>query len=197
MNELTMRRRQKGVFAIEFALGFLVLFMFTMLIFETCRLTYICSVLDYATAEAARDSRVQLRKNPSFNKYRNPNFSCTDPSLSEEEQKECKLIKSFNGDEFKVWFYTFIDKNGGTLWDVLSARGAMSIDASHYKTRADLTADTPRQSKTWQKNAFTLYEVQYHYKPVFFAVPGGDKIIKRHVLVTDEFERHQSVKNEK
>jgi len=197
MNELTMRRRQKGVFAIEFALGFLVLFMFTMLIFETCRLTYICSVLDYATAEAARDSRVQLRKNPSFKKYRDPSFSCTDPSLSEEEQKECKLIKSFNGDEFKVWFYSFIDKNGGTLWDVLSARGSMLIDATHYKTRADLTADTPRPSKTWQKNAFTLYEVQYHYKPVFFVVPGGDKIIKRHVLVTDEFERHQSVKNEK
>lgn len=190
-----MRRRQKGVFAIEFALGFLVLFMFTMLIFETCRLTYICSVLDFATAEAARDSRVQLGKNPSFEKYRDLSFKCEDSDLTKQEQKECKQIKSFNGDQFKVWFYSFIDKNGGTLWDVMSARGTISIDATHYKTRADLTADTPRPSKTWQKNAFTLYEVEYHYKPIFFAVPGTEKTIKRHVLATDEFERHHSVKN--
>ncbi|OZS41286.1 TadE/TadG family type IV pilus assembly protein, partial [Photobacterium sanguinicancri] len=125
-------KRQKGVFAIEFALGFFVLFMFTMLIFETCRVTYIAAVLDYATAEAARDARVQLEKNTDLNKYMNQD--CERIYKNEPEKKKtCLTVNSFSGDQFQIWFYWFVEKNGGALWQVLTSASDMKVTVKHYK----------------------------------------------------------------
>ncbi|MDC5856840.1 TadE/TadG family type IV pilus assembly protein [Vibrio europaeus] len=187
-----LKRRQKGVFAIEFALGFIVLFMFTMLIFETCRLTYICSVLDYATAEAARDARVQLKKNKELSKYNQSDFDCT--RLKPDQRTQCEKVQSFNGDEFQIWFYSFMEqKRKGVLGKILSFDSSMAIDSKHYKNRTALVNDQPNASD-WKKNAFSIFEVHYFYRPVFFPVPLFSTDIKRHVLVIDEFERHRSVK---
>jgi hypothetical protein len=164
--------------------------MFTMLIFETCRLTYICSVLDYATAEAARDARVQLQKNQEFNEYKKPDFDCTNEKLTAEQRHQCEKIQSFNGDEFQIWFYSFIEETRkGTLGRILSFDSNMAINAKHYKNLEDLTANPPLESNNWKKNAFSIFEVSYFYKPVFLPVPLFSSDIKRHVLVIDEFER--------
>ncbi|OAN12987.1 hypothetical protein A3K86_15055 [Photobacterium jeanii] len=181
--------KQGGVFAIEFALGFIVLFMFTMLIFEACRLTYICSVLDYTAAEAARDTRVQLNKSDDFIKYKGKNC---DTDVSENEKQKCKTIQSFSGDQFAIWFHTFINNNGGKLWQVFTARNEMTITAQHYKNLYALAANRP--SSGWNKNSVSLYQVTYKYQPIFFKWSFSDSQIKRHVLVIDEFERKQSAK---
>lgn len=191
------RNKQKGVFAIEFALGFIVLFMFTMLIFETCRLTYICSVLDYATAEAARDSRVQLEANNDFSDYKN--VDCKEAFKDDlNKQDECEQIQNFNGDEYQVWFYSFVKKNGGSLWHVLSAADSYTIAAKHYKNLEALIKDTEKNAlegdgnKYWQGNAFTLYEINYSYHPLFFKGSFLSMNIKRRALVIEEFERHNN-----
>jgi len=188
MNKFKNIRRQKGVFAIEFALGFIVLFMFTMLIFETCRLTYICSVLDYATAEAARDARVQLKKNPDYAEYRGNGFDCS--SLPEPKKRECEVVQSFKGDEFQVWFHWFVEKNGGVLWKIMSAENPMAVTAKHYRNLDDLVNDNVNSS-TWKKNSFSLFEVSYFYQPIFFKWSILSTDIRRHALVIDEFERHR------
>lgn len=179
-------KRQKGVFAIEFALGFFVLFMFTMLIFETCRVTYIAAVLDYATAEAARDARVQLNGTNEYDHfYENGKINCS--KVPKEEKAVCQTIESFKGDQFSIWFYTFIKKNGGVLWQVLTSDSAMTVNAKHYKNLTDLASGT--ESKQWDKNTFSLFEVNYLYQPIFFKWSFVSSNIKRHALVIDEFER--------
>ncbi|USD67750.1 TadE family protein [Vibrio sp. SCSIO 43136] len=191
-----LKKKQTGVFAIEFALGFLVLFMFTMLIFETCRLTYICAVLDYTTAEAARDARVQLDSNPDFDLYKSDLFVCEDHDLSPTDLKQCQMIKSFKGDEYQVWFYSFLLNNGGKLWEVMTAKNDFAVTAKHYKTLTDLERDRPTNSraakdrKNWQDNGFSLFEVNYTYQPIFFKAKWSSVLIKRSVLIIDEFERH-------
>lgn len=179
---------QKGVFAIEFALGFVVLFMFTMLIFETCRVTYITAVLDYATAEAARDARVQLEKNKDYERFydKNGNINCNDIPAGDDREL-CKTIKSFNGDQFSIWFFSFVEKNGGVLWNILTSKGSMAISAKHYKTLNDLVSDN--QNSQWEKNIFSLFEVTYVYQPLFFKSSLLSTNITRQALVIDEFER--------
>ncbi|SON49787.1 TadE/TadG family type IV pilus assembly protein [Vibrio tapetis] len=181
--------KQQGVFAIEFALGFIVLFMFTVLIFEVCRLTYICSVLDYASAEAARDARVQMHKNSDFEKYREKN--CTDLSDPIEIQR-CKHIQSFSGDQFAFYFEQFVHDNGGKLWEVFTSKKKMEIKASHYKSLDDL--DQQRINTSWKQNAISEYQLTYHYTPIFFKWSFTNTDITRHVLVISEFERLDRVK---
>lgn len=180
-------KKQKGVFAIEFALGFLVLFMFTMLIFEACRLTYICAVLDYTAAEAARDTRVQLHKNQDFAKYVGKNCATDVPA---NEKQKCQQIQSFSNNQFTIWFQSFINEKGGKLWEVFTANNKMTVTSRHYKNLHELTIDSP--NATWKNNAISLYEVNYQYQPLFFRWSLSDSTIKRHVLVIDEFERKKS-----
>ena len=184
---------QKGVFAIEFALGFIVLFMFTMLIFETCRVTYIAAVLDYATAEAARDARVQLEKNKDYERFygKDGKINCDDIPAGEDREL-CKTIKSFNGDQFSIWFFSFVEKNGGVLWNILTSKGSMAISAKHYKTLNDLINDN--QNSQWEKNTFSIFEVTYVYKPLFFKSSLLSSNITRQALVIDEFERMSDAK---
>ncbi|WP_162267755.1 TadE/TadG family type IV pilus assembly protein [Photobacterium sanguinicancri] len=184
---------QKGVFAIEFALGFIVLFMFTMLIFETCRVTYIAAVLDYATAEAARDARVQLEKNKDYERFygKDGKINCDDIPAGEDREL-CKTIKSFNGDQFSIWFFSFVEKNGGVLWNILTSKGSMAISATHYKTLDDLINDN--QNSQWEKNTFSIFEVTYVYKPLFFKSSLLSSNITRQALVIDEFERMSDAK---
>ncbi|MDO6543085.1 TadE/TadG family type IV pilus assembly protein [Photobacterium sanguinicancri] len=184
---------QKGVFAIEFALGFIVLFMFTMLIFETCRVTYIAAVLDYATAEAARDARVQLEKNKDYERFygKDGKINCDDIPAGEDREL-CKTIKSFNGDQFSIWFFSFVEKNGGVLWNILTSKGSMAISAKHYKTLDDLINDN--QNSQWEKNTFSIFEVTYVYKPLFFKSSLLSSNITRQALVIDEFERMSDAK---
>ncbi|MGF1834980.1 TadE/TadG family type IV pilus assembly protein [Photobacterium sanguinicancri] len=184
---------QKGVFAIEFALGFIVLFMFTMLIFETCRVTYITAVLDYATAEAARDARVQLEKNKDYERFydKDGKINCDDIPAGEDREL-CKTIKSFNGDQFSIWFFSFVEKNGGVLWNILTSKGSMAISAKHYKTLNDLINDN--QNSQWEKNTFSIFEVTYVYKPLFFKSSLLSSNITRQALVIDEFERISDAK---
>lgn len=179
-------KRQKGVFAIEFALGFIVLFMFTMLIFETCRITYICAVLDYATAEAARDARVQLRKNTQYEKYIKADCS----KLKGKDKEICLAIKNMNGDHFTIWFYSFINNNAGVLWSIFTSKSEMYVSGTHYKNFDDLVAG--KDSKNWKNNSFSEYKIFYQYKPLFFKSNITSNLIIRSVLVIDEFERHKN-----
>ncbi|MGF1692156.1 TadE/TadG family type IV pilus assembly protein [Photobacterium kagoshimensis] len=185
--KLSTRKKQKGVFAIEFALGFFVLFMFTVLIFEVCRLTYICSLLDYASAEAARDARVQLNKNHDFIKYKGKNCHTDVPK---NETSRCQKIQSYSGNQFAIWFHSFLSTNGGKLWQVFTASNEMFIKTRHYKNLHALAHDASTSS--WSKNSISMYEVTYKYQPIFFKWSFSNSDIKRHVLVIDEFERHQS-----
>jgi len=184
------RHKQRGVFAIEFALGFIVLFMFTVLIFEVCRLTYICSVLDYATAEAARDTRVQLHKNADFKTYHGK--QCQKDFSDAKEIKRCEAVQSYSDDQFAIWFHRLVNDNGGALWQVFTSKKDMSIQAYYYRNLADL-ADK-RENTSWKRNALSRYQVTYQYQPIFFKWSFTDTEIKRHVLVINEFERHGSEK---
>lgn len=186
---LPARKKQDGVFAIEFALGFFVLFMFTVLIFEVCRLTYICSLLDYASAEAARDARVQLKKSEYYIKYNGKNCNIDVPN---NEKNLCKQIQSYSGNQFAIWFHSFLHQNGGMLWHLFTARNEMSIQTKHYKNLQAFTKNVP--IATWPKNSISIYEVTYKYQPVFFKWSFSNSDIKRHVMVIDEFERHHSAK---
>ncbi|MGF1691813.1 TadE/TadG family type IV pilus assembly protein [Photobacterium kagoshimensis] len=174
-------KRQKGVFAIEFALGFFVLFMFTMLIFETCRVTYIAAVLDYATAEAARDARVQLKKNEEFKKYEHINC---DEIKEESEKNHCKRVKKIGKDQFSQWYYQFISSNAGVLWKVFTSESNYELkvraylDPSHYENNLE--------TSNWDKATIAEYTVTYTYRPIMFRWSFAESKITRKLLAIQD-----------
>lgn len=52
------KRRQRGVFSIEFAIGAMVMFLVTFGIFEMCRFIYVINLAESSLRESSRDTRV-------------------------------------------------------------------------------------------------------------------------------------------
>lgn len=183
---MPLRKRQKGVFAIEFALGFIVLFMFTMLIFETCRLTYICSVLDYATAEAARDARVQLQKNEKFKDYQSANCA-QDYKDQPEKMRECFRIQNMYGNELAIWYYAFIKENSTALMRIFSIKNDIELDVKPYLNPDDYSKDIIYTGpNVWSKATLAEYEVTYTYRPLMFRWNVFEYLITRRLLIVQD-----------
>lgn len=174
-------KRQNGVFAIEFALGFIVLFMFTMLIFETCRVTYISAVLDYATAEAARDARVQLSENKEFEKYKN--IKCDDLT-DEVERSHCHRIQQMGKDQFSQWYYQFISTNAGVLWKIFTSESDYTLKVDAYLDPVHYEKNI--KSTNWNKATIAEYTVTYTYKPMMFKWSFLESKITRKLLAVQD-----------
>ncbi|KMV29228.1 hypothetical protein AB733_19190 [Photobacterium swingsii] len=172
---------QKGVFAIEFALGFVVLFMFTMLIFETCRVTYIAAVLDYATAEAARDARVQLKENEEYKKYE---FTDCDTLSNSSEKDHCLRVKQIGKDQFSQWYYKFISTNAGVLWDVFTSASDYSIHVDAYLSPVDFASN--KKTTDWNKATLAEYTVTYIYRPLILQASFAEMPITRKLIAIQD-----------
>ncbi|MDC5849843.1 pilus assembly protein [Vibrio europaeus] len=182
-----LKRRQKGVFAIEFALGFIVLFMFTMLIFETCRLTYICSVLDYATAEAARDARVQLQKNAKFNEYKGVKDCAKAYEGQPDKIAECNRVKNMAENELAIWYYNFLKDNSTTLLKIFTSQSDFELDVKPYLNANSYIAEQVyKGSKAWDEAKLAEYEVTYTYRPLMFRWNVFEYPITRRLLIIQD-----------
>jgi|GEM_PF-1490095 len=182
-----LKRRQKGVFAIEFALGFIVLFMFTMLIFETCRLTYICSVLDYATAEAARDARVQLQKNEKFNEYKGVQDCAKVYEGKPDKIAECNRVKNMAGNELAIWYYSFLKENSTTLLKIFTSQSDFELDVKPFLNPTTYANGQVYSGKNaWSKATLAEYEVTYTYRPMMFRGNAFEYPITRRLLIVQD-----------
>ncbi|EOU2462853.1 TadE/TadG family type IV pilus assembly protein [Vibrio navarrensis] len=178
--------RQRGVVSIEFALGFITLFMFTMLLFEVARLTYICSVLDYATAEAARDARVQLQKNKQLNAYQGKDCQRAYKG-NEEAIHECQRVQSMQGNELAIWYYAFLKDNATTLMKVFSSQGDFQLQVTPYKDpQAYVAGQIYRGSNMWDHATLAEYQVIYTYRPLMLPSTLGAMPITRRLLVVQD-----------
>ena len=181
-----LKRRQKGVFVVEFAIGFIVLFMFTMLIFETCRLTYICSVLDYATAEAARDARVQLQKNDKFKEYKSADCSL-DYKDQPSKMEECFRVQSMLGNELAIWYYTFLKENSTTLLKIFTSQSDFELDVKPFLNPAAYAkGDVYSGTNAWSEATLAEYEVTYTYHPLMFNKEAFGYPITRRLLIVQD-----------
>ncbi|MDC5805646.1 pilus assembly protein [Vibrio europaeus] len=184
-----LKRRQKGVFAIEFALGFIVLILFTMLIFETCRLTYICSVLDYATAEAARDARVQLQKNEDekFNEYKGKTDCAKAYEGEPDKIAECRRIKSIAENELAIWYYSFLQENSTTLLKFFTSQSDFELDVKPFLNANEYIAEQIYSgSRAWDEAKIAEYEVTYTYRPLMFHRDAFGYPITRRLLIIQD-----------
>lgn len=111
---------------------------------------YLCS-----TGLHCRGSRpwykVQLRKNEDFAKYLGKNC---DSDVPKAERKRCKEIQSFSGNQFAIWFHSFISEKGGKLWDIFTSRNDMTITSMHYKNLHNLAIDSPNAN--WKKKLYII-----------------------------------------
>ncbi|SON51897.1 TadE/TadG family type IV pilus assembly protein [Vibrio tapetis] len=180
------RNKQNGMFVIEFALGFIVLFMFTMLIFETCRLTYICSVLDYATAEAARDARVQLEKSKKFSEYKLANCD-SDYKDDPKKLQECHRVQKMAGNDLAIWYYAFIKENATPLWKIFTSENDYSLSVVPYKSPQDyVSGKAYKGQKMWDEAALAEYTVTYTYSPIMFRWSFTERPITRRLLIVQD-----------
>ena len=182
----TSFKKQKGVFVIEFALGFIVLFMFTMLIFETCRLTYICAVLDYSTAEAARDARVQLTKNTKSNEYKGVNCA-TAYRDTPQKMAECQRVQKMAGNELAVWYYAYIKENAGPLWHIFTSESDYQLSVTAYMSPQDYVLGKAYKGfNMWDDAVLAEYTTTYTYRPTMFRWSFLEQPITRKLLIVQD-----------
>ena len=187
LNRYKNIKRQRGVVAIEFSIGFIALFLFTMLIFETARVTYINSVLDYATAEAARDSRVQQEENTNKDyNYKDKNCS-VDYEGDPLKIAECERIQKMAGKQQAIWFYDFIKDNAGPLWAVFTSESDYELAVTLYRDAKDYAVKTIyKGDKPWDEAMLAEYEVTYTYRPTIFPASFAEAEITRRLLIIQD-----------
>lgn len=178
--------RQRGVLSIEFALGFIALFTFTMLLFEVARLTYICSVLDYATSEAARDARVQLQKNRQMNNYQGQDCE-RDYAGNEAAMRECRRVQGMKGNDLAIWYYAFFKDNATTLFKIFSSESDFQIQVTPYlDPQAYAAGQVYRGKDMWDHATLAEYQVTYTYRPLMLSSALSAMPITRRLLVVQD-----------
>lgn len=169
-----MRRRQKGVVSVEFALGF-ILFMYMVLGWaEIGFMSYISAMGDYAISEATRVAKANFRR--------------TDGAAAYEAKLEEALGQTLLGDYFKDNFVVnveYLKQDGLASLSQEECEFIQDIDGN-WTTSCEVTGNTDGRA-----NPIAVYQVSYDYTPVFtsFFVGGDKSIFSREVIAIQEYER--------
>lgn len=156
-----MYSKQRGVVAIEFALGFLV--FFSMLVFwvEVSYMGYVSSMVDYTIAEASRESK----------------------NKSKDDYKEIfKTVINKNG---SLWS-AFINVEKLTI----KTRYYTSVDSLVLPCTTDTDGDCAEVGSP-NNSPLAVYTLKYDYTPLytFFFNQGESLNITREIVAIQEYER--------
>ena len=166
------RRRQKGVVAIETALGLLAFLMMIFYWIEVSYMGFVSSLMDYASAEASRGARTS---------------SVDDYELDDYKDKFEAILKQES--DSSIWF-SFLDTS------------EFIIDVHYYKNVVDMACNLEETEAPpycqftldIQEAPIAIYKVSYPYQPMFvslFFEEGKEMWISREVIAIQEYERDQ------
>ncbi|MFM2480188.1 TadE/TadG family type IV pilus assembly protein [Celerinatantimonas sp. YJH-8] len=169
----------KGVVSIEFSMGF---FFFMALFFVWAQIAYmgyVSGVIDYAVAETARNTRASI------------------PTHKSEDDTSATL-------SYQAQFRYFLIKQAG-VWGKLVDPDKFSIRTYYYESIQSLasncntededntTTDCLSQGAVSEENdaPVAVYQVSYHFSPLFNLFNAQEISLKREVFVVQEYERNK------
>ncbi|PJC86091.1 pilus assembly protein TadE [Vibrio sp. HA2012] len=158
------RTCQKGVVAIEFALGFFVFWLMMATWVEMSYMSYISSVGDYAIAKASREAKKDTE-----------NYISTFKSII--ESNDSLLSDLVDPESFKV---------GVRYLDTLSELERITDVCS---TDSDGEFSCGSESET--NKAIAIYHIEYDYNSMFSYFLDDTTVFSREVIVVQEYERNQ------
>ncbi len=164
---VNLRKRQKGVIAVEFALGALVLILSTVIIFESSYQVYITNLVDYSLRETIRNTKIKLH-----------------------ESKEPSDIHEFYQDQFDA-----LIKQSGELWSFLVTPDKFSITGVYYDDYTAFVAGTTSisfggESSEVESFDYSLAEltVSYDFSPMTHLFTSSSMPISRTMVLNLEHE---------
>lgn len=167
--------KQKGIVAIEFAMGFPIFLFMCFAWLELCYLSYISALTDYAVAYAVRESKSYV------------------------------ATKGTNPQQFYQARFKDILTMDDSIWTHYVDVNKFKVHVSYFKDLAPLMAPcvdkkVPVDEQKPNQNclpegvasptgaAIALYSVEYQYRPLIMPVLNG-LMLKREIIAVQEHER--------
>lgn len=176
LSRVILRKKQGGVAAIEFSLGFMAFFLMCMTWAEIGYMAHISSVTDVAISEAARQAKLvspTYDSNGRLSSNSSNEFMATFKNVITQESAQYGGLVDSNNYRFTIQYLKSIQELGDYVGD---CRG-----------ESDSSAELECGSS--EASAIAVYAVEYDFEPMlsqFIAVPG---MFRREVIVVQEYER--------
>jgi tight adherence protein E len=166
----TSRHKQKGVVAIEFALGFMAFWLMCMAWVEMSYMSYVSAICDVTIAQAASAAKkTDLEKDTATNKK-----------------------------EYLSLFQNALKKNGN-LWGNVVDTNKFHTSVRYLSSVEDLAqtenpcipdeSTSQKVCGTANNSAIAIYHLTYDFKPIFTFFMDGTTVFSREVIVIQEYER--------
>ncbi len=165
----TSKIKQKGVVAIEFAIGFMAFWMMCMVWIEMSYMSYVSAICDVTIAKAARIAKkanLDADPNPANTMY----LSSFESALKDSGSAWGKLVdpEKFHA---TVHYLRSVD-------DLVKVEKACKPDKNN-KCGADKIDNSP----------IAIYRISYDFNPTLTFFMHDDTVFTREVIVVQEYER--------
>ncbi|WP_342351450.1 TadE family protein [Vibrio panuliri] len=173
---MMLKRRNKGVVSIEFAMGFMMFWWLCMALVEVSYMSYVSAVTDLAVSEASRASR-----------------------LEDQVSKDCVGSQCFNSysARFKQALY-----DNQSLWAKLIDHDKFEFSVQYLKSQTELenlkddfcplgAGEKESECGKYTDSAIAVYRVNYAYQPMFNYFINSSQLFTREAIVVQEYERDQ------
>lgn len=165
------KRKQKGVFIIETALGLVAFLMMIFYWVEVSYMGFVSSLMDYTATEASRSSRTA--------------------SLDDYKQEFQKILMEEQDSPGSIWFH-FLDTD--RFEDNIEVYYYEKVEDMACQINDSENHSYCNYTGTAEGAPLAIYRVSYPYRPVFtslFVKPGNSLTISREVIAIQEYERDQ------
>ncbi|PWI35217.1 pilus assembly protein TadE [Vibrio albus] len=158
--------RQRGVAAIEFALGFFAFWLMMAAWIEMGYMSYVSSVGDYAIAKASRIAKKDT-----------DNYISTFKTIV--ESNDSLLSALVNKNSFKIGV-RYLD-------DLSELRNTIDV----CTTNEDGEIVCGAEGETGEDKAIAIYHIEYDYNSMFSYFLDDKTVFSREVIVIQEYERNE------
>lgn len=165
--KMSLRKHQRGVTAVEFGLGAMVLILSTLIIFESSYQVYVTNLVDYSLRETIRNTKIKLH----------------DSDVPSD-------IHKFYQDQFDA-----LINQSGQLWSFLVAPDKFSITGVYYDDYAAFVTGSSSisfggESSEVESFDYSLAEltVSYDFSPMTHLFTSSDMTISRTMVLNLEHE---------
>lgn len=163
MKLFSFRKNQKGVVAIEFALGFFGFWLMCMAWVEMSYMSYISAIGDLAIAEASRTSKVQ-------------------------EEKYLQAFENAIHDSDSLWAGVVDTHNFRISIQYLdSIANLVAQKEPCLPGEKQVTAECGSESES----ALAIYRIDYDFNSIFTYFMDESTVFSREVIVIQEYERSE------
>lgn len=167
-----MRHKQKGIASVEFAVGFGAFFLLCITWIEIGYLAHVSAVTDVAIAEAAREAKVASLDHGNRQGSPQSFMRIFKHVVTEETERYGGLV---DNDKFRftVQYLDSVD------------------DLERYQGDCRSKDDTAPEIECGRSkhSALALYAVEYDYTPIFSNLIADPSVLRREVIVIQEYER--------